>query len=126
MERPSSRLRLGLAWVQGLFYLATGIWPLVHMRSFLWVTGPKVDLWLVRTVGILIALIGAVLLLGARRRRIGPELILLALGGAAGLAGIDLYYALTGRISQVYLLDAVAEIVLVALWTVAALADDQN
>lgn len=111
----------GLAWTQGLFYLATGLWPLLHMRSFLWVTGPKVDLWLVRTVGILVAVIGAVLLLGALCRRIGPELALLATGSAAGLAAIDTYYALTGRISGIYLLDAVAETGLVLLWVLAAL-----
>src|SRR5436305_9637699 len=115
-----SRLRIVLAWVQGLFYLATGVWPLLHMRSFLWVTGPKVDLWLVRAVGLLIAWIGAALLVGALRKRIGPELVLLAAGAAASLAGIDLYYSLIGRISKVYLLDAVAELILALLWGVAA------
>lgn len=30
--------------VQGTFYLATGIWPLVHIESFVAVTGPKTDL----------------------------------------------------------------------------------
>jgi hypothetical protein len=114
-QNPSRLLR-GLAWTQGLFYLATGLWPLLHMPSFLWVTGPKVDLWLVRTVGILVAVIGAALLLGARRRRIGPELALLATGSAAGLAAIDTWYALADRISDVYLLDAVAETGLVLLW----------
>jgi hypothetical protein len=119
--QDSPRLPRGLAWAQGLFYLATGLWPLFHMRSFLWVTGPKVDLWLVRTVGILVAVIGAALLLGALRRRIGPELALLAAGSAAGLAAIDIYYALADRISDIYLLDAVAEIGLALLWSLAAL-----
>ena len=33
-----------------------GAWPLVHMRSFEWVSGPKTDHWLVQTVaGLLIA-----------------------------------------------------------------------
>jgi hypothetical protein len=122
MGHPPSRWTLGLAWTQGIFYLATGIWPLLHMESFLWVTGPKVDLWLVQTVGILVAVVGAVLLLGAIRHRIGPELMLLAAGCAAGLAGIDIYYALADRISDIYLMDALAEIGLVALWGVAALA----
>jgi len=40
----------------------------------------------------------------------------ISLGSAAGLAMIDLYYAGQGRISKVYLLDAVAQIgLLVAL-----------
>ncbi len=28
---------------QGVFYLATGIWPLVNIQSFEMVTGPKTD-----------------------------------------------------------------------------------
>lgn len=114
-----TRFLTTLAWVQGIFYVATGVWPLLHMPSFLWVTGPKVDLWLVKTVGILIAVIGAVLLVGAKRRRIGLELFLLAVGSAASLAAVDLVYALADRIRDVYLLDAVAEIGLVVLWIAA-------
>jgi len=114
-ERESRALRT-LAWFQGIFYGLTGVWPLLSMRTFLAVTGPKVDLWLVRTVGILIAVIGLTLLLATRRRRIGSELVLLAAGSAAGLAGIDLVYALGDRISDVYLVDAVVEIVLVIAW----------
>jgi hypothetical protein len=108
-----------LAWLQGIFYLLTGLWPLLHMPSFLAVTGPKVDLWLVKTVGVLIVVIGAVLLVGARRRAIGPEVALLAVGSAASLAGVDLVYALSDRIWDVYLLDALAEIGLVVLWGIA-------
>jgi hypothetical protein len=43
----------------------------------------------------------------------------LAVGSALGLAGIDLVYALGGRISPIYLLDAAAEIVLAVLWGIA-------
>jgi hypothetical protein len=110
---------LKLALLQGVFYLATGIWPLVHIVSFQLVTGPKTDLWLVRTVGILVMVIGAVLLSAARRRRVTDEIILLAAGSALGLATIDLVYALSGRISAVYLVDALVEIGLVVLWMLA-------
>ncbi len=118
MVRPRDSLVL-LAWLQGIFYLITGLWPLLHMPSFLAVTGPKVDLWLVKTVGVLIVVIGAVLLLGARRRAVGPEVTLLAVGSAVSLAGVDLVYALSDRIWDVYLLDALAEIGLVVLWGIA-------
>lgn len=108
-----------LAWLQGIFYVVTGVWPLVSIGTFVMVTGPKVDLWLVKTAGVLITVIGATLLLAARRRRIGPEMVFLAAGSAAGLAGIDLVYALSDRIWDIYLLDAVVEIALVLLWLVA-------
>lgn len=37
-----------LAAVHGGYFLLTGIWPLVHRRSFERVTGPKSDYWLVQ------------------------------------------------------------------------------
>ena len=110
-----------LALIQGLFYLATGVWPLLDIDSFQKVTGPKTDLWLVRTVGVLIAVVGVVLLLSYRSRRVTDEVIVLAIGCAIGLAAIDLIYSLRGRISPVYLADAAAEIALAALWGYARL-----
>jgi hypothetical protein len=112
-EDTRSSLYLG----QGLYYLATGIWPLAHMGSFLRVTGPKTDVWLVKTVGVLVAAAGGVLAMAGARRKDSLELALLATATAGGLAGIDIYYAARGRISRVYLLDAVLELGLVAAWT---------
>jgi hypothetical protein len=109
---------LKVALIQGIFYLATGLWPLMHIDSFQIVTGPKADLWLVKTVGVLVTVVGAVLVSASRRRRITDEIVILAVGSALGLAGIDLIYALSGRISAVYLADAVAEIGLAALWVI--------
>ena len=37
-----------LARVQGAFNLVNGLWPLIHMRSFEAVLGPKRDRWLAR------------------------------------------------------------------------------
>jgi hypothetical protein len=108
-----------LAVIQGLFYLITGVWPLVDIVSFQLVTGPKTDLWLVRTVGVLVTVIGVVLLAAARHRRVSVEIVTLAVGSALGLAAIDLIYALSGRISAIYLVDAVAEIGLSLLWAIA-------
>jgi len=42
-----------------VYFLLTGIWPLLSMRTFEAVTGPKVDRWLVKTVGVLVAVIGS-------------------------------------------------------------------
>ncbi len=49
----------GLASGQGALYVATGVWPLLHMPSFEAVTGPRLERWLVQTVGVLVASIGA-------------------------------------------------------------------
>lgn len=109
--------RAGLiAKLQGIYWAVTGIWPLVHMPSFLWVTGPKTDLWLVRTVGILIAVIGLVLFLAGFRRRVTPEIKWMGIGGAAGMAFIDFYYSLNDVILNIYMLDGIAELIIILLW----------
>ncbi|NLE52824.1 MAG: hypothetical protein GX613_15610 [Chloroflexi bacterium] len=101
---------------QSAFYVFTGIWPLVSPPTFQAITGPKVDFWLVKTAGALITAIGAALGLGAVKRRVTPELKLLGIASAAGLAAIDVYYVAQKRISPVYLLDAAAEAALIAAW----------
>jgi hypothetical protein len=73
---------------QGAYYLLTGVWPLVSIGSFQRVTGPKTDLWLVKTVGLLISVIGGVLGLAGWQRRDSLDSRLLGAGSAAGLASI--------------------------------------
>ena len=112
---PSS----SVARTQGAFYLATGIWPLISLRSFEAVTGPKPEGWLVKTVGCLVSVIGGALLSSAQKARVTPEVRALAIGSAASLALIDIAYAAKRRIAPVYLLDAMAEVGLIAAWAVA-------
>jgi hypothetical protein len=114
--RARSRGAEAIAAGQGAYYLGTGVWPLISMRTFESVTGPKTDKWLVKTVGVLVAAIGASLLLSARRRRVPPEVRFLAMASAAGLTAIDVAYVARGRIAPVYLLDALGELALLELW----------
>jgi hypothetical protein len=110
-----------VAAVQSAFYVGTGVWPLLHRRSFERVTGPKADFWLAQTVGVMVAAIGVGLAQAAsRRRRVAPELRTIAITSAAGLALVDVCFVVRGRISSVYLLDAAAEAALVIAWAVAA------
>lgn len=111
-----------LAYAQGGFYLLTGVWPLMHLPSFLAVTGPKVDQWLVQTVGALLATFGAVLILAAARQRLTPEWRLLAVGFAIVLAAVDVVFVTREVIPPIYLLDALAEAALVLGWLAAEFA----
>lgn len=95
-----------LALVQGGYFLVGGLWALAGRRSFEEVTGPKVDYWLVRTVGALLSVIGAVLGLAAWRGRMTAEITALAMGTSGVLAASSAFYAGTGRIRKIYLLDA--------------------
>jgi hypothetical protein len=110
MTMPLLRVILGL---QGAYYVITGFWPLLHMGSFLYVTGPKVELWLVEMVGLLALVIGLVLLCGALRARPLGEVFLAAIGGAAAFAYIDIRYYLEGRLSPMYLADSVVQLLLI-------------
>jgi hypothetical protein len=110
-----------LAGIQGSYFLLTGVWPLLHMSSFLAVTGPKTDLWLVETVGTLVAAIGAGLLLSAIRATQGLEIPFIAVVASLGLMAIDVIYVSRGVISKIYLADAVPEILFVAAWISYAL-----
>jgi hypothetical protein len=103
--------------VQGVYYLVTGVWPLVSIDTFQAVTGPKTDLWLVRTVGVLIAVI-ALVLLWATRGRPTSDVALLAVGSALGLTAIDFIYVSGRVIDPIYLADAAAELILILAWAV--------
>ncbi len=66
MSKPSAGRNSGTSF-QGI-YFATGLWPILNMRSFEVVTGPKRDKSLVKTVGALITAIGSTLLFSAARK----------------------------------------------------------
>jgi hypothetical protein len=110
------RIALG----QGTYFVLTGVWPVVHLPSFEAVTGPKLERWLVKTTGVLIAAIGTALVAGGVRRSVSRELRLLGAVSAAGLAAIELWYAgPRRRIAPIYLADAAIELALVVAWGVA-------
>ena len=102
---------------QSAYYVATGVWPLLSRRSFERVTGPKTDFWLVQTVGLLVTSIGIGLAHAARNEgERQPEIRSIGVTAAASLALIDVVNVAQGRISKVYLLDAVAEMALLTGW----------
>jgi hypothetical protein len=111
-----------VALIQGIYFLVTGIWPLISMRTFLAITGPKTDLWLVKTVGLLLAVIGAVLVYAQRTAAVNSPVVFLAIGAAASLVLVEVVYVIKKVISPIYLGDAFVEIVLIIWWAVALLA----
>jgi hypothetical protein len=124
-SRPAHDLRAALLGLQGGYFAFTGLWPLVSIETFQWVTGRKTDHlvtgresdhWLVMTVGVLVTAIGAALLTAAWRRSASPETAVLAVGSSLGLIGIDVIYVLRGVILPIYLVDAVIEAALFWGW----------
>jgi hypothetical protein len=105
-----------VALVQGIYFLITGLWPLVHLRSFQMVTGRRTDLWLAKAAGSLVLSIGLGLLYSGMSYELSPGLIVIAVGSALCLLIIDLVYVLKRVISPVYLGDAVVELGFVVGW----------
>lgn len=99
-----------LANIQGSYFIFTGSWPLLHLSSFLEMTGSKTDIWLIKTVSLLLISIGISLILLSKRNDRESFFALAGLS-ALSLAIIDFYYASTGTISGIYFLDGVIEIV---------------
>ncbi|OFZ56230.1 MAG: hypothetical protein A2428_03945 [Bdellovibrionales bacterium RIFOXYC1_FULL_54_43] len=107
------------ALIQGIYYVVTGLWPLFSISSFQKVTGPKTDLWLVKTIGALIFISGLAILIAVTQPvsiNTNPSILVLAIGEALVLMLVDLIYVFRGRISRVYLADALAELAIIIAW----------
>jgi hypothetical protein len=104
------------AIIKGSMNVISGLWPLVHMRSFEAVSGPKTDKWLVRTVSGLLITIGFEQLRAASSSGNLSVARRLGVGTAATLAAVDLIYAGKGRISRIYLIDAAVEVLIIRNW----------
>jgi hypothetical protein len=89
------------------YYLVTGIWPILHINSFMAVTGPKTDIWLVKMVGLLTISISIQIFAELKNRSAGLRLPVTA---ALSYLIIDTYYALNGTISKIYLADGLLHV----------------
>jgi hypothetical protein len=114
---------MALARLHGGANLLGGLWPLLHLRSFEAVFGPKVDRWLVKTVSGLLVVNGLTQLLSGRSRDGLLQARRVGTGTASVLAAIDLMYVPARRISPMYLADAAVEIGWIVLWSRATLPD---
>lgn len=102
---------------QSTYYLLTGIWPVIHLPSFMAVTGSKTDIWLVEMVALLTIAISIQLIAHINYKQSSPTL---AVTTALSFLVIDSHYALNGTISKIYLGDAAVQlaflIALILLW----------
>lgn len=111
--------RTHVAAAQGALFLASGLWPVVHLKSFEAATGPKREGWLVKALGLVLASVGAGLVLAAARREVSGETALVGALSSTALAAINLRYAGTHRISRVYFIDALLHACSLAGWLAA-------
>lgn len=110
------RIGIFIAIAQGWYFLASGLWPVFHLRSFIAVTGPKTDYWLVQAFGVLVAAVGAVFLVRGLQARIDATTRQFGLATSLALAAIDVWFVSAGAISAIYLADAAVELLLAVAW----------
>jgi hypothetical protein len=129
LEPPVERLQPWsmLALAQGIYYAAAGAWPLLHLRSFEKVTGPKLEEWLTKGVGACWLNVGIELIqAGLRGGHVRRDVRALAVRMAVTFAAFDFHYAgRRRRISPVYLINGFVQLAFVVLWGAARLAEQR-
>jgi hypothetical protein len=103
-------------WFQGIYTLVTALWGLVDIDSFMKVTGPKNDIWLVKTVSAILAAVGLTFISFALQKEKNASAAVLAITSAIALAGIDFHYSSHRVISPVYAVDGVLQCLFILSW----------
>lgn len=112
----TAKLQKWVLWFQGVYTFITAVWPIVHIESFMEVSGYKTDVWLVKTVAILLLAIALCLFVSIYSRNDNFPVAVLALSTAIGLAYVDFFYVFTDTIPAVYAADGIAEVVIAIAW----------
>jgi hypothetical protein len=101
---------------QAIYYYSTALWPLLDMNSFMEISGPKNDKWLVKTVSVVLLAVSNAILAAVYLQNISVPVIILSISCCIGLLVIDIYYVRMKVILRVYLADATIEFFLLTGW----------
>lgn len=110
--------------MQGIYFVVTGIWPLLNMASFITATGPKQDTWLVEMVGLLSASIGLTYIVASLRKH--PLPILLGYTVSVSFLIMDIVYVARDEMSRIYLLDAAIQAAFIIAATILLVMRPQS
>lgn len=102
---------------QGYYYLVTGVWPIISMASFMAVTGPKTDIWLVKTLSFQIIAMGIIFCRGSLSTVFNQQTVLLSVLSSSAFIIADVYYVIKGVLDPIYLADALIEVVILFIIT---------
>jgi len=82
------------------------------------VTGPKTDIWLVKTVSLLLVTVSLCFIASLFIQTDRRPVLVLAIGCCLSLASIDFYYAGKKIISTIYYVDGVLQLIFLFAWVV--------
>lgn len=103
--------------IQAIYVSITAIWPLVHIESFMQVTGYKTDVWLVKTVSVLLFPLMILLYRSViKSKPISLTISAALISATAGLIIVELVYYFKGTIAQVYFWDTIIETIFLLWW----------
>jgi hypothetical protein len=119
-------LLYALGCIHALYFMGIGLWPVVDINSFMYFTGHKTDIWVVKALGLLMTIIGLTLISAIIRNKLIMELIMLIVFSAIALAGVEFYYGWNDMISEIYLLDAAAEFFFILCWILLLLTKSRR
>ena len=103
--------------VQCIYTFITAVWSLVDIESFMFVTGYKTDIWLVKTVGAILVSMSLCMAIHLFIRTDHLPVIVLCIFSAIAFISIDFYYALNDTISDIYLADGFVQILFLSGWS---------
>lgn len=109
---------LALLKIQGSYLLITSLWSLIDIQSFMEITGPKTDLWLVKSFSLILICVAVSCLYSGFSKHFSPAVHLMAFSTAMVLFTIDVYYPLKGVIRKVYLADGYVHLIFLILWII--------
>lgn len=106
-----------LLLIVGVYSLITALWALIDIDSFMKVTGPKTDIWLVKTVSVLILAMAVFFIMQLKYSSPVVPVIILGILMSVGLASIDFYYTSQNTISDIYKADGFLQLVFMLIWS---------
>jgi hypothetical protein len=105
-----------LLWIRGGYTFLTALWGLVDIDSFMVITGPKTDIWLVKTVTVLLLPISLCFFYALFFKTDERLISILGMLTSLALACIDFYYTANKTIRWVYAVDGVLEMIFCIAW----------
>ena len=122
----SLHLVSSIAVAQALFFVLTGLWPIVSIRVFQNVSASRKDFWLVKSMGLMLGIAGSIITGARSHQQTSPLISIFAIGTAAVLMAIDLVYVNWKKFSRIYFLDAVLEFCIVAAWALVLIQGNDS
>ena len=101
--------------MQGMYIFLTALWALVDIKSFMIITGPKTDIWLVKTVAVSLISISLFFILSSAKSE-DPAVSFAAFVFSFGFGYLDFFYSMNNTIRWVYAIDGIIESLFGLLW----------